>query len=438
MSTALLVEGIGTGSVELTQPLPDQNFSPVNTQTPSADSSEHPERSDFIPALHHIKTAYLDNTGPTGIATGEWLNDNAGRIQSIANNLLLLPESDLRVLEAGIENEVARLSTSLGAIRIMERHEAAGSTAEEKEQPLFFSQPKYRRPTDQGANEDIESYLTRVEEWKIWRNNELARYSWEACERLWVIERILQEKGYIEQASPTGNRTDAIDDHLLEANLRGLTMKGLEQGSPLLSSTIAQLNNLPQEKRLALLALVRRDVRIEDEIENMTIEQLKAIRLTLARKIEAEIIIATSDETGEEKITKARDSLMVAAQQAELSHGIAEPLKAVTTRTIDGLTDMHRIMIAARLLHLLPKQGGTLNYDAILDQTIRQAVHPDWHIANGRNLALNAYTPAEIANAYNHLAIMIRALDTPETDEIGGHRTPAMLRALGKFSFSRA
>jgi hypothetical protein len=225
---------------------------------------------------------FFDDTGPTGEAAIEWLDSHAERIDDAYEASAHEPIASIQEMFdrlAQVDEGCDRLTSQRLVRNYLDQKRAAEPEASPIGAPSYMSlhcMPTLARP-------DIQR-LDRHDQMRV-----LQHEVWTEAERLWLIEQLLDARGYA--AEQPDESTDAAFSDAL-ATLDGMTMEGLAGWSEPLRRLQLQFSVAKgAQDRIAVISTHRDTVGITENIGQMSIDELVTLRDQMVRRIETEIAI---------------------------------------------------------------------------------------------------------------------------------------------------
>lgn len=185
---------------------------------------------------------------------------------------------------------------------------------------------------------------------------------WTEAERLWLVAQLLEAKGY----TPDPERDiayDAIDDTL--QSLDGMSMKGLAEWSHPLRElqqrfTIAK----GASDKIAMLDNTKQRLNITDNIANMTIDELLALRDRQVWRINAEVMTYRRGDGPGTPSDRLYEQIRWTESMLDFNFGITDSGAAVEALQRERL-DEATVAYTADTMHLLPLVQQTNHHYAL-------------------------------------------------------------------------
>jgi len=220
---------------------------------------------------------FFEDTGPTGDDSVAWLTANHDTLEAMyrepgVSNLWELDELTSSVVSA--RQEI--IDIDIAKAYIDTRRLSQGDV----KAPIHESYRLKRMPTM--SRPDIQR-LDREAQKRV-----LQHEVWTEAERLWLIERLLEARGY-EAGEESSQKREELDKSLLF--LDGMTMEGLADWSSVLQRIQLQLFTVAkgESDKVAVLSTHRGTLDIKEDIAHMNEDELLSLRDMMVRRIEAEI-----------------------------------------------------------------------------------------------------------------------------------------------------
>jgi len=220
---------------------------------------------------------FFEDTGPTGDDSVAWLTANHDTLEAMyrepgVSNLWELDELASSVVSA--RQEI--IDIDIAKAYIDTRRLSQGDV----KAPIHESYRLKRMPTM--SRPDIQR-LDREAQKRV-----LQHEVWTEAERLWLIERLLEARGY-EAGEESSQKREELDKSLLF--LDGMTMEGLADWSSVLQRIQLQLFTVAkgESDKVAVLSTHRGTLDIKEDIAHMNEDELLSLRDMMVRRIEAEI-----------------------------------------------------------------------------------------------------------------------------------------------------